>query len=85
MYVFSSLQGILSLVFHVYFISLRRINININKRNIILLEPREDDWTRQLIKDAAHFVRIGKTVAQNRREVFDRGIDILVYLDVGMV
>ena len=80
MYVFSSLQGILSLVFHVYFIYLV-----INIRNIILLEPREDDWTRQLIKDAAHFVRIGKTVAQNRREVFDRGIYILVYLDVGMV
>lgn len=49
-----------------------------------LQEPYEDELTLALRK-GTHFIRIGQTLVQNRREVVDRNIDILVYLDVGMV
>jgi predicted O-linked N-acetylglucosamine transferase (SPINDLY family) len=48
-----------------------------------LQETHEDDHTRKLAS-ATNFVRIGKTLIQNRFEVLTREIDVLVYLDVGM-
>jgi predicted O-linked N-acetylglucosamine transferase (SPINDLY family) len=52
-----------------------------------LQENHEDDHTKALIASLAHkdrFVRVGKTVVSNRNEVTRRGIDVLVFLDVGM-
>lgn len=52
-----------------------------------LQEDHEDQHTAALktsLQSREHFVRVGKTVVSNRGEVAKRGIDVLVFLDVGM-
>eukprot|EP01032_Pedospumella_encystans_P018552 gene18552-21115_t len=49
-----------------------------------LQQNQEDKVTLKLRKSGITFVSIGMTFIQNRNEVTDRLIDILIYLDVGM-
>ena len=51
-----------------------------------LSETKEDERTQELINVLDHsYVRLGMTTTNNRDEVTGRRIDILIYLDVGMI
>ena len=53
-----------------------------------LQESHEDDTTKEFIAALPggknSFIRVGKTVVSNRKEVTSRMVDVLVFLDVGM-
>jgi predicted O-linked N-acetylglucosamine transferase (SPINDLY family) len=46
-------------------------------------ENQADSFTAAVSKDA-NYIRVGKTLVSNRGAVTSRGIDVLVYLDIGM-
>jgi protein O-GlcNAc transferase len=47
-------------------------------------QSKEDGYTTQLKQNVKEFVRIKKFTTASRREVTNRFIDVLVYLDIGM-
>jgi hypothetical protein len=47
-------------------------------------QSKEDGYTTQLKQNVKEFVRIKKFTIPSRREVTNRFIDVLVYLDIGM-